>query len=754
MLGFVPLRGGEGEVWTPEALAQTGANALLYFDIEKFGELEARFGVNRMEEVLGLLDAALIDLWEHRQFVTAAFRSFGDDYFVLVQVVGEGAEDIVRAARAIAEFVRDELVNAVTRIDPEVGAELRFHVGVVPLLHFSPENAARFLYSAVKRALTFAKVPRSEEARDLRAEIAAIVEEGKLRVLFQPIFRLDTGELLGFEALTRGPAGSPWESPLVLFAQAARVGLLHVLERRVREKAIEEIVPYLRRVGGGARLFLNVSPSVLLDPSFRPYTTRESLLRFGLSPEEVVFEVTEGQEVGSPELLREVTRYYREQGFRIALDDAGSGYNSLRRILDLRPDYIKIDRPLVADLDRDVVKQSLLEGIVQFATKAGSHLIAEGIETEDEFKQLVRLGVEHGQGFFLGRPQNPPSLRLPAEAEEILRRNRRAIDVKSLTKTVREIMQPASAVPPEMPVSQLKEYFDLLGEDVVFVVEGGEYLGVVQRARLDGLLSTQYGYSLYIRKQAGEIATRDALVLAPSVPVDTAARLLLEPGREGRLCDPIVVAEDRRPLGVVSLASLLDYLAHVKAEVLRLTNPLTGLPGNHLINRALADFLARGQPFSFAYIDLNRFKSFNDRFGFQRGDEVIRFLAEVLREVETVIPEAFVGHVGGDDFVALLPREFADRFVELVFARFRAERKLFLQGIAGRKAGTLGENLLTLSVVLVHCLDPLRGDPLMLSEAAALLKKRAKERPSDVYLEATASEIFSSQVPEGRAEER
>jgi len=192
MLGFVPLRGGEGEVWTPESLAHTGANALLYFDVEKFSELEARFGVHRMEEVLGLLDSALIDLWERRQFVTAAFRSFGDDYFVLVQVVGEEAEDVVRAARAIAEFVRDELVAAVSRSDPEVGAELRFHVSAVPLLHFSPENAARFLYSAVKRALTFVKVPRAEETQFLHSEISAIVEEGNIRVLFQPIFRLDT----------------------------------------------------------------------------------------------------------------------------------------------------------------------------------------------------------------------------------------------------------------------------------------------------------------------------------------------------------------------------------------------------------------------------------------------------------------------------------------------------------------------------------------------------------------------------------
>jgi len=750
MLGFVPLRGGKKDVWTPETLAQTGVNALLYFDIEKFGVLEARYGSNRMEKVLDLLDSALIDLLEHRQFVTAAFRSFGDDFFVLVQVVGDEAKDVVRAARAIAEFVCNELVNAVSRSDSEVGAEIRFHMGVVPLLHFSSENADRFLYSAVKRALTFAKAPRAEETFALSSEISAIIEESNLRVLFQPIFRLDTGELLGFEALTRGPAGSPWESPLVLFAQAERVGLLHVLERRVREKAIREIVPHLHRVGGGVRLFLNVSPSVLLDPSFRPYTTRDFLLRFGLSSEEVVFEVTEEQAVGSPELLQEVTRHYREQGFRIALDDAGSGYNSLRRILELRPDYIKIDRSLIAGLDQDAVKQNLLEGIVQFAMKTGSHLIAEGIETEEEFTQPVRLGVAYGQGFFLGRPQHPPSLSLPVEAEEVLRRNRRAVDLKALTKTVREIMQPVSAVPLEMPVAQLKEYFDLLKEDVVFVVEEGVYIGVIQRSRLDGLLSTQYGYSLYIRKQAGEVATRDALVLTPNVPIDTAARLLLEPGREDRMCEPIVVAEDRKPLGVVPLASLLDYLANVKAEVLRLTNPLTGLPGNHLINRALVDFLARGQPFSFAYIDLNRFKAFNDRFGFQRGDEVIRFLADVLREVETVIPEAFVGHVGGDDFVALLSQEFADRFVELVFARFRTERKLFLQGIVGRKAGTPTEEFLTLSVVLVHCRDPLRGDPLMLSEAAALLKKRAKEHPSDVYLEAEASEILSSQIPEGR----
>lgn len=227
---------------------------------------------------------------------------------------------------------------------------------------------------------------------EARAAIELVISRRAFIPHFQPIVRLVDGVVVGHEALTRFTDGCP---PNVRFAEAERFGLGRALERATLESAILAATT----LPPGTALSLNVSPALLLtDPTLGALVS--------VADREVVIELTEHAPVEDYDALR--SRIGALGGsVRIAVDDAGSGYASLRHILALRPAWVKLDIDLVRGIDDDPARQALIAGFVHFAAEAGCELIGEGIETEAERRTLIRLGVLHGQGYLLGRPSPP-----------------------------------------------------------------------------------------------------------------------------------------------------------------------------------------------------------------------------------------------------------------------------------------------------------------------------------------------------------
>ena len=263
-------------------------------------------------------------------------------------------------------------------------------------------------FSAVAAALLGPGIQERQRRGLTRAEIEAVLVERTFQPVFQPIVELATGDAIGYEALTRFNDGT---RPDRRFADAAAVGLGIELEAATLTAALgaAEALPPDRWVS------LNVSPEFLLDP-IRP---RAVLARRG--DRSIVLEITEHVAIEDYAKFRlAVETLGSSVGF--AVDDAGSGYASFRHILELRPDYVKLDMGLVHEIDRDDVRQALVAGIVYFAERTGCRLVAEGVETEGERERLRRLGVEYGQGFLLARPapaeslESAPSAAPPATA--------------------------------------------------------------------------------------------------------------------------------------------------------------------------------------------------------------------------------------------------------------------------------------------------------------------------------------------------
>jgi EAL domain-containing protein (putative c-di-GMP-specific phosphodiesterase class I) len=226
-----------------------------------------------------------------------------------------------------------------------------------------------------------------EHQATLRAEIAVVIRTSAMHIAFQPIVSLTDGTVWGVEALTRFDDGA---RPDERFAQAWRVGLGPELELACARLAIRDA----DRLPQDAGLTVNLSPQVIMAGDACP------LVRSCVRP--LTLEVTEHVPIEDYTALR---RALLECGpAHVAVDDAGAGYASLRHILELQPDVVKLDIALVRHVDTDPARQSMVAGLVHYAQKAGLQLIGEGVETEAERDTLRALGVPLGQGYLFGRP--------------------------------------------------------------------------------------------------------------------------------------------------------------------------------------------------------------------------------------------------------------------------------------------------------------------------------------------------------------
>jgi EAL domain-containing protein (putative c-di-GMP-specific phosphodiesterase class I)/CheY-like chemotaxis protein len=257
-------------------------------------------------------------------------------------------------------------------------------------------------FGAVASALLGPGIVSRQQRGEIRRDLEAVLASEAFLPVFQPVVDLASGETVGHEALTRFDDGT---RPDRRFADADAVGLGLELEAACLAAAMAAAP----RLPGNGWLSLNVSPALLLERA------RLSVCLDGQERSSVL-EVTEHVAIENYSAIREAVSSIGAN-VRIAVDDAGAGFASFRHILELRPDYVKLDIGLVRNIDHDDVRQALVAGIVYFAKKSGCRLIAEGIETEGERDQLRSLGVDLGQGYLLGRPAAVGDQLEPAAAQ-------------------------------------------------------------------------------------------------------------------------------------------------------------------------------------------------------------------------------------------------------------------------------------------------------------------------------------------------
>jgi EAL domain-containing protein (putative c-di-GMP-specific phosphodiesterase class I) len=386
-----------------------GTLGLVYLDLGGGGRLEALHGWHAYDEVVRSFAAALgglrTDTLVGAQDIVAVL-SVRSDKFLLV-LGGPGALPLGRESlEDLSMRIRLRLTEALPRYIPTLpSSPVVFHQGHALMYRDPMLRAERALHRALDQAMFMSLRDRARE-QDRRAQgLDAIIASGQVVTLYQPIFDLRTLTVLGHEVFTRGPGGGPFEDAEGLFLLAERTGRLMEFERLCRSRALATARRHLRR---GRRLFLNTSAGALRDPRLAGPALLEEVAGHGLDYNEVVLEVTERVAIAERQAYQAVLRNLKREGFGIAIDDMGAGYSSLQAMVEIEPDYLKFDISLVRNIDRSLIKRSLLETLVELSAKVGAEVIAEGIEAESELRTLRDMGVRLGQGRYLAPPVPVP----------------------------------------------------------------------------------------------------------------------------------------------------------------------------------------------------------------------------------------------------------------------------------------------------------------------------------------------------------
>jgi EAL domain-containing protein (putative c-di-GMP-specific phosphodiesterase class I) len=225
-----------------------------------------------------------------------------------------------------------------------------------------------------------------------------VVDTERVDIAYQPMMDLSEEQCIGIEALARFP--KPFGPPDLTLAAAKTVGLSLELERLAIRQAWK-IIPAL---GPGQFLALNVSPDALVE------LARRANLRTDLPLSQLVVEITEHSAVESYAALHNELAPLRQQGLRIAVDDAGAGYASLRHVLELQPDFIKVDRSLIHGIADDHARRVAVSAFLSLALDLGSTVVAEGVERPADLATVRDLGLHAAQGYLLGKPTVNPDV--------------------------------------------------------------------------------------------------------------------------------------------------------------------------------------------------------------------------------------------------------------------------------------------------------------------------------------------------------
>jgi EAL domain-containing protein (putative c-di-GMP-specific phosphodiesterase class I) len=226
-----------------------------------------------------------------------------------------------------------------------------------------------------------------------------ILNQG-IHTVFQPIYHVTSGSIMGYEALSRGPTGTLFESPLTLFSTAAEVGLSFELDRACRLKAIasSKLLP------DGSKIFINTLPNTMADPDLAGDRLLSILRDTGKTPQNFVLEINERVEIENFDAFRATIQPYLDLGMSIAIDDTGTGYSSLEAIVELKPRYLKFDLSIVRGIHQSPIKQEMLKMLCDLATKTASIVIVEGVEHPEEAGMVEQMNIPYAQGYYYARP--------------------------------------------------------------------------------------------------------------------------------------------------------------------------------------------------------------------------------------------------------------------------------------------------------------------------------------------------------------
>ncbi len=378
--------------------------ALLFVDLDRFKTINDSLGHASGDSLLIEVARRLSASAPPGSLVC---RIGGDEFVVLVSVL-DSASAQASGERLLHELRAPyQLGEHVLRCSASIGIVLASTgIGSDELLRTADHAMYRAKQMGKNRVQMFDEglLTHIHDRWRLEADLRRCVDQGDIDIAFQPILSMNGGEISGFEALARWTHPVRGEVPPAEFIPLAEdTGLILALGNQVLEKACRQVAQWNRAWQTRLSISVNVSPRQFTDMEFVP-SVLDALAHAGLEPSLLRLEITESVLLVHEGSVKQILTDIRHHGIRVSLDDFGTGYSSLSFLLKLPVDEVKVDRSFVSEMDHNQERREMVRTVIQLGHSLGKRVVAEGVETEQEFQTLAAMGCDCAQGWLISRP--------------------------------------------------------------------------------------------------------------------------------------------------------------------------------------------------------------------------------------------------------------------------------------------------------------------------------------------------------------
>lgn len=465
-----------------------------------------------------------------------------------------------------------------------------------------------------------------------------------LDIAFQPILNMHTGETYAVEALLRNYQEVGFKSIFSLFDEVFKDSLLYTFDIALRKKTLQKFIKI--KNFEHLKLFYNLDNRLLSMPDFSEGNTDNLLKGCLVKKENICFEISERHEISTDSNLEKILKHYRNEDFTIAIDDFGVGYSGYKLLYDSTPDFIKIDRFFLAHIERNLKKKLMVRNITQLAIQLGIKVVAEGVETKEEFFICKELGCHFVQGYLIQKPTKNTGeiLQKYDNITDLIKNDRR---VNNSSNNIENHTDKIQAFNSETNMIQVLKYFKTNQTTPIIPIVNinSEPVGVICESQIRDFLYSPYGMSLILNKKSN---LKNMIKDCIDADINSSIATIIELFSNNPESIGIIITKSSKYYGFLSARSIISIMNEENLLFARDQNPLTKLPGNTVIEKYIANVTQNSNPYLLCYFDLDNFKAFNDVYGFRNGDRVIQLFGDLLKKD---LPQSvFKAHIGGDDF--------------------------------------------------------------------------------------------------------
>lgn len=485
----------------------------------------------------------------------------------------------------------------------------------------------------------------------------------KLDYAFQPIIHTHTGKIYAVEALIRNfEKIENIHSPHSLFDLAFEDDYLYQFDLILREKAIKK---FSQIEIDNIQLYYNLDNRIIYNPNYTRGNTVKILKKYGFTKNVICFELSEKGSVIEQNALSSMIHNYKQSNFQIAIDDFGVGISGLKLLYFSEANIIKLDRFFITNIDTDSKKRLFCNSIIDLAHIMGMKVIAEGVETVNEYYACKNIGADFIQGYFVQKP-TLDIRNLKDTYEHIIKtiKNEKRFDSNSLIDE--KYIVKYESLNKNETLFNLFTYFknNKKNSFVPIVDDLNNLIGAIFEVDIKEISYSQYGLSL-AKNESYSSKLKQYIKPVISVEISWGIDKTLDIFNNNPNSSGIFITNANKYVGFIDLKSLLSLSHQRNIEIATNLNPLTKLPGNQQIENYILNTLDLNSKSTIHYIyfDFNSFKPFNDIYGFRLGDRAILLFSELLKKHFPI--QSFIAHIGGDDFFVSIVNEDIEKVYEL-----------------------------------------------------------------------------------------